>query len=225
LKVEVVGLDRRRRHSLERNMFVQTLPFTVSLVRTDAKLNGAVALRKVSFNRHYSNIVGHDSNSFGEAERKDVQAGTVLLIATSKIDGSVVGSLRIETNLLRPFSLEHEVSLPDGLKGRPLALVTRFSVVNGREGIGVFLGLGKAMYLYCLAKQIQVVLMFTAFDSLQRLYLKFGFRPIDQKTGKFQLNEYPNLALSGFYCDLSHLRTRMQAQSRYRDIWVCDQHS
>jgi hypothetical protein len=210
MKIESLGLERRRRHSPERDQYVQYLPFKVSVLRTDARLEEAIELRKDAYDRHYSNVAGIESVHFGEIETRDVQTGNVILLATSKATGELVGSVRVETNNHRPLAVEHQVDLPVDLKGRPLAVVSRFSVVNGKEGLGVFSALGKAMYLFCVAKQIHVVLLYIAIDSLERFYPRFGFERVGSRDSKIQFEEYPGMQFSAYVWRLTTLHEKMR---------------
>jgi hypothetical protein len=213
MKIDKLEFERRRPHLPERAVYEQCLDFKVSLLRTDLNLDEVVRLRKSAFDRHYSRVAGHKSNEFGLPERKDTQAGSVLLLARAKADESLLGSLRIESNIERPLSAEHEIDLPASIKGRPIAVVTRFSVVNGHRGIGVFSALSKALYLYCVAKQICAVVLFTAIPALERFYADRGFSPLAAGGREYVLKEYPGMSFSAYVCVLDELRSVLSVKS------------
>ena len=44
-------------------------------------------------------------------ENADSEQGVVVLLAESKIDGSPIGTMRIQTNIYKPLALEQSVTL------------------------------------------------------------------------------------------------------------------
>jgi len=73
-----------------------------------------------------------------------------VLLAESKLDGEAVGTLRIQTNLFRPLSVESAVALPRRFAGCRLAEATRLGVQQGRIGYMVRIALFKAFYMQCV---------------------------------------------------------------------------
>lgn len=82
-------------------------------------------------------------------EPADNEDGVVVLLAESKLDGSPLGTMRIQTNQFKPLCLEQSIVLPDWLKARRLAEATRLGVTNEKGGRLVTTVLFKAFYLYC----------------------------------------------------------------------------
>ena len=79
-------MKRRERHFL---------PFTVKLVTSKDDLARAIAVRAAAFERHNAPALEKVRNGEEDDERDDV----VLLVARSKLDGGVVGTMRIDPNL------------------------------------------------------------------------------------------------------------------------------
>lgn len=123
----------------------ELLPFTVRLVRNEDDLNKAVQIRHAAYARHLPDF----AETLKTAETDDAENGVVVLLAESKLDGSPLGTMRIQTNQYKPLCLEQSITLPEWLKARPLAEATRLGVTNEKGGRLVTTVLFKAFYLYC----------------------------------------------------------------------------
>jgi hypothetical protein len=206
MKIDKLEFDRRRPQAIERAAFLEKLDFRIKLLRNDQRLEDAIRVRHDVFNRHHADVEGGELETFNQIERKDIQAGCVLLVAESKLDNSILGSVRIETNTNRPLSIEHEVPLPESIRGRHLAILSRMSVVGGLSGKNVFFALSKAIYLYCLAKQINSALLCCPVDSLSRMYSRFGWTHLYGVSERYKLNENPKLTFSILHWHIELLR-------------------
>jgi hypothetical protein len=127
-------------------MAEERLPFTVRLVRDEADLAKAVHIRHAAYARHVPTFA--DTLRFPEAS--DFEDGIAVLLAESKLDGSPLGTMRIQTNQFGPLSLEHSLTLPEELQGQSLAEATRLGVTGAGAGRLVKTVLFKAFYLYCV---------------------------------------------------------------------------
>lgn len=128
-----------------REMAEERLPFSVRLVRNEEDLAKAVEIRHSAYARHVP--VFADTLRFPEPS--DFEDGIAVLLAESKLDGSPLGTMRIQTNQYSSLSLEHSLTLPDWLQGRSLAEATRLGVTGDRVGRLVKTVLFKAFFLYC----------------------------------------------------------------------------
>ncbi len=143
----------------------ERLPFTVSVVRSDEQLLKAVDIRQAAYGRHVPAL----ARKLREPEPEDRDAGAVILLAESKMDGSPLGTMRIQTNRRRPLALERSVTLPPWLRPSVLAEATRLGVAEGRAGHLVKMVLCKAFYLYSLACGIEWMVI-TARSPVDRQY-------------------------------------------------------
>jgi hypothetical protein len=125
-------------------MPTERLPFTIRRVETEDSLKKAVAVRHAAYARH----VPEFARSLAVPEDCDYADDTVVLLAESKLDGSALGTARIQTNSHGPLHLEESVALPAWLQGRRLAEVTRLGVAEGRIGHVVKVALMKAFFQY-----------------------------------------------------------------------------
>ncbi len=91
------------------------LSFTVKIVHTEDELRRAVQVRYEAYARHGHPLAEH----LKEPESGDRDRGTVVLLARAKIDGAPLGTMRIQTNVFRPLTIEQSVDLPAALQVAP----------------------------------------------------------------------------------------------------------
>lgn len=147
-----------------------SLPFTVRIVRTDEQLVRAVRIRAEAYMRHVPTL----GEILELPEDVDRDPNSIVFLAEAKSDGEPLGTIRIQTNFSGPIPLETSIKLPDKFKGRPLAGVSRLAVKAGPRGRLVKLALFKALHRYCLAKQVEWILI-GARAPLDQTYLDLGF--------------------------------------------------
>ena len=149
----------------------ESMPFTIRIVGSEAEMAKAVQVRYAAYARHVPTFAGQ----LRSAEEYDYEPGSVVLLAESKLDGSPLGTMRIQTNRDRKLALEGSVALPDWLKGKSLAEATRLGVSEGRMGRVVKAMLFKAYFFYCLATNVDWMVI-CARSPLDRQYdaLLFG---------------------------------------------------
>ena len=129
----------------------ERLPFTVRRVGDHDAMRKAVQIRQAAYARH----VPEFARSLALPEACDFADDTIVLLAESKLDGSPLGSVRIQTNAVRALGVEESIVLPEWLQGRRLAEVTRLGVGEGRIGRLVKIALMKAMYEFWIENDIE----------------------------------------------------------------------
>jgi hypothetical protein len=149
------------------------LPFTVRIVRTEAHLSKAVEIRAETYGRHHPDL----AERLKQPEPADRAPFSLVLLAESKEGGDALGTMRIETNATTPLAIE--AVLPEGSEylGRTIAYVTRLGVYRGADAQLVKLALFKALHRYCLACQIDWIVV-GARAPMDRQYVKLGFTDI-----------------------------------------------
>ena len=157
----------------EQAMAVERLPFTIRRVRNDADLQKAVHIRHAAYARHLPDF----AQTLALPEACDYERDVVVLLAESKLDGSAIGTARIQTNLHQPLSVEESVALPAWLQGRRLVEVTRLGVDVGRVGRLVKLALFKAFFEYCEKNRIEWAVV-TGRPPIDQQYEKLLFKDI-----------------------------------------------
>lgn len=123
----------------------ERLPFSVRVVRGEGDLRKAVAIRHAAYARHVPDL----AERLREPEDLDREDGVAVLLAESKLDGTPLGSARIQTNRFRALSVEQSVALPEHMAHLALAEVTRLGIVGGSIGRLVKVVLIKAAFQYC----------------------------------------------------------------------------
>lgn len=146
------------------------LPFRVRIARTEEQLQKAVEIRAEAYARHLPTL----GEALRTRERVDLTPDCLVFLAESKLDDLPVGTMRIQTNFHAPLPMEASVELPTKYRDRPLAVVSRLAVKAGVRGKMVKLALFKAMHRYCIAKQVEWVLI-GARPPLDEAYLELDF--------------------------------------------------
>ncbi len=167
---------------------VERLPFTIRRVSTEADMLKAVKVRHAAYARH----VPAFAQTLTVPEEADYDSDVVVLLAESKLDGSPLGSTRIQTNLLQPLHLEESVALPLWLQTRRLAEVTRLGVGEGRVGHLVKTALIKACFSYCEENGIEYAVV-TGRAPIDRQYEQLLFTDVFANKAFIPLRHVGNL--------------------------------
>lgn len=151
----------------------ERLPFSVRIVCGEEDLDKAVSIRHAAYGRHIPEVAA----LLEKAEVSDHEPGSVVLLALSKLDGSPLGTMRIQTNRYRKLALEQSVELPSWLQGKSQAEATRLGVIGNRAGRLVKTALFKAYYLYCVQEEIEWMTI-AARSPLDRQYEALLFQDV-----------------------------------------------
>jgi hypothetical protein len=150
-----------------------SLPFRITLARTEEQLAKAVALRASTFGRRSLQL----ATVLGKPDETDYSPNSVVLIAESKENQDCLGTLRIVSNLSTPLEFESHPQFPAALAGRRIAQAERLGVVPGKVGTLAKLTLFKALHRYCLALQIDWIFV-QATPPRDRDYRLLGFKQV-----------------------------------------------
>jgi hypothetical protein len=170
------------------DMPTERLPFTVRRVESEDSLRKAVGIRHAAYARH----VPEFARSLAVPEACDYADDTVVLLAESKLDGSALGTARIQTNCHGPLHLEESVALPDWLQGRRLAEVTRLGIEEGRIGRVVKIALIKACFAYCEQNGIEYAVV-TGRTPIDRQYEQLLFDDVFEDKAPVPLRHVGNI--------------------------------
>lgn len=166
----------------------ERLPFTVRLAQDESALQKAVWIRHAAYARH----VPAFARTLEQAEALDMEEGVAVLLAESKLDGTPIGTMRIQTNRFRPLTLEQSVELPDWLHGRTLAEATRLGVTEERVGRVAKTVLFKAFYQYCLQNGIDYMVI-AGRAPIDRQYDRLLFEDVYPGMGYIPLQHANNM--------------------------------
>jgi hypothetical protein len=150
----------------------EALPFRVAIVDSEADLLRVQRLREATYGRHLPKLAAH----FGEPDPVDRWPDVTIFYVEDKLSGRMVGSARLQCNRNQPLQIERSSVLPDQLRGRLLAEITRLTVIAAYPH-PVKLALVKAIHLYCIALQIGGIVCASR-SSLMRQYLNLGFEDL-----------------------------------------------
>ena len=166
----------------------ERLPFTVRLVRTEHELAKAVAIRHAAYARHLPEF----AEQLRQPELSDFSDDCAVLLAESRLDGSPLGTIRIQTNRRDPLPLEQSVDLPDWLRQSNAAEAARLGVAEGMAGHLVKTMLFKAFYLYCLDSGIDWMVI-AGRSPIDRQYQRLLFQDVFPGQGYVPLRHVSNL--------------------------------
>ncbi len=151
-------------------MEARSLPFTILVAISEQDLIDLVSLRSQTYSRH--NAPGAGRLKF--FEEQDRGADAVLLLARSKLDGTAVGSVRVQTRVSRPLMVESAMQLPDEVaRANPVELM-RGSIRNGTAGRMVSASLAKASFLLCRQFDFSHVIV-TCREPVNLMYRAYQF--------------------------------------------------
>jgi hypothetical protein len=150
----------------------QTLPFTVTVLKTAAQLDAVVAHRARGYGRRSAAL----GSALALPEPADARShGREILVAQSKLDGAVIGSMRLHVNYREPTNVEKAASdLPASMAGSRIMDSSRFCCAAGHVCRGA---LFKAGLLYARRHKVDHFLLATL-ESIEPLYASVGFAPL-----------------------------------------------
>lgn len=149
------------------------LPFRIRPAFDEDTIRRAAALRQEAYGRHLPQF----SSSLNEPEPEDTAAGCALFVAESRLDDSILGSVRIHTNFFAPLPLEKSLALPPELAKARVAEGVRLSVARDRPGNMVKALLCKAYYMFCVQEGLEHF-MLVGRAPLDRQYEGMGFSDV-----------------------------------------------
>jgi hypothetical protein len=181
----------------------ERLAFSVRIVRNQKDLAKAVVIRHAAYARHMPEF----AEKLRVPETLDSEPGVVVLLAESKLDGTPLGTLRIQSNAHMALKVEQSVTLPRWLRDRPLVEVSRLGIVGGATGRMVETVLIKAAFQYCEQDGIDWAIV-AARAPLDRQYDQLMFEDLYPEQGFIPMrhgNNIPHRVL-GFEIDSGHQR-------------------
>ena len=167
---------------------VERLPFTIKRVETAEDMRKAVQVRHAAYARHVPLFAA----TLVAPETCDYDDNSIVLLAESKLDGSPLGSTRIQTNLGGPLHIEDSIQLPPWLRGARLAEVTRLGIDESRVGRIVKIALIKACFDYCEGLGIEHAVV-TGRAPIDRQYEQLMFRDVFEDKAYVPLHHVGNI--------------------------------
>ncbi|TSE29845.1 hypothetical protein Tther_01256 [Tepidimonas thermarum] len=207
----------RRDGAMERR--VEWLPFTVRVAHGPQDWQKAAAIRHAAYSRHLPPSV---TEALRQPEPMDQAPGVAVLLAESKVDGSLLGTLRVQTNAHQPLALEQSFALPDWMAGARCAEVTRLAMAQMEHSRVVKTVMLKAAFYWCQQQGVRFVLV-TARAPLDRQYARLMFRDVYPELGFVPLPHVFNLPHRVMYNDIATARDDGAEHPLY-DFWFNTDH-
>lgn len=151
----------------------ERLPFRVKIA-TANELTAVARLRAMAYGRHLPAL----ARNLLEPEAADFEPGNEVFVAVSKLDGSMLGTIRTHSNLFRPLPLEASMDLPGHMHGLRLVEATRLSVLGNLQASLVRNALFKVFFRYCLSQNVDWMLA-AGRRPVDRLYDSMLWRDVD----------------------------------------------
>lgn len=182
-------------------------PFSLRIARTQADLAKVIEIRHSAYARHLPEPM---CAAFRRPEASDTAPGCYLLLAESKLDGSPLGTMRIQTNAAAPLMLQSAIELPAWMQGKRLAEATRLGVTNAMTGRLVKAALFKAFYALCLDRDVDFMVI-AARSPVDRQYVRLLFQDVYPGMGGIPLSYAFNLPHRVLYLDVKRVREQWEA--------------
>jgi hypothetical protein len=146
------------------------LGFTLQLVSSSEDLLDACAVRAQAYGHHLPEM----GRRLAEPDELDFAPGTSVFLCRAKADGRATGTMRIQSNTCGPLLMESSLSLPPWLNSASRAEITRLAVRVGSDPL-TRLSLWKASYQFCVANQLNWMVVGARNEALIRNYRRLGF--------------------------------------------------
>lgn len=182
------------------NLSTENLPFVVRIA-SERDMGKIAALRAATYGKHLPELAG----KLRQPEPCDYELGCEVIVAASKMDGSLLGTLRTHTNILKPLPLQASIRLPDSFQGMRMVEATRLCVISHSNSSLVRSALFKALFQYCHAQKVDLI-MATGRRPIDRIYDALLFSDVAD-AGKF----YPMAHVNGIPHRVMCLRSAAQS--------------
>lgn len=146
------------------------LGFTLQLVSSSEDLLDACSVRAQAYGHHLPEM----GQRLSEPDELDFAPGTSVFLCRAKADGRATGTMRIQSNTFGPLLMESSLSLPPWLSGASRAEITRLAVRVGADPL-TRLSLWKASFQFCVANQLNWMVVGARNEALIRNYRRLGF--------------------------------------------------
>lgn len=161
--------------STHANPVVQTeesLPFLVEIASPE-QLQEVADLRAETYGKHLPAL----GATLSRPEAADTTLGCEVFVARSKLDGSLLGTLRTHSNAFVALPLQASLDLPERFNGTRMVETTRLCVKSNLGASTVRTALFKALHQYCLNQNVQWMLA-AARRSVDRIHDGLLFKDV-----------------------------------------------
>jgi hypothetical protein len=150
----------------------QLLPFWIAKAETNRELEMASKARYIAYGRHIPQL----GEKLAFPDEDDHDEDFAVFLAYSKLDGSCIGTIRVQVAVQHSLRLEDSFILPSALRNGRVAEISRLAIPSRSNGLALRLMLIKAAYWYSRAKLVD------------RCFLCARF-PVDRQYRRFDLDD------------------------------------
>ncbi len=158
--------------------FSEALPFVVEMAR-EGDLKDVAALRSTSYGKHIPAL----GVILQTPEECDYELGCEVIVARSKLDGSLLGTMRFHTNAFKPLPMQTSLRLPERYSNTRMVEATRLCVKGSPNASLVRSALFKALFQYCVSQNVDWM-MAAGRRPVDRIYDALLFSDVGE-SGKF----------------------------------------
>lgn len=167
----------------------ETLPFEILQAEGFLELSCTARLRKLAYQRH---LPAFSDTLSDRMDPMDTQPGFAVLNAYSKLDKTLLASVRIQVSDREPLVLEQSFALPRALKKGRSAEISRLVIQAKGESLMLRLMLIKACYWYCRFQGVGNA-FFCARHPVDRQYRRFELQDVLPHQGTVDMAHIGNI--------------------------------
>ncbi len=159
--------------SLPERIATELLPFRIEIAHTEDDFQRVRRARAIAYGKHLPEF----GSSMMNPDADDHSTDCTVLLVTSKLDGSCLGTVRIQTTDTAPLRLEDSFQLPKALKHGKVAEISRLAIPSRANSLALRLMLIKAAYWYCRFHQVARI-FFCVRYPVDRQYKRFDLEDV-----------------------------------------------
>lgn len=176
-------------HVVRSELATESLPFEIFKAEGFLELSSTARLRKLAYQRH---LPAFSETLSDQMDPTDVQPGFAVLNAYSKLDKTLLASVRIQVSDSEPLILERSFVLPRALKKGRSAEISRLVIQAKGESLILRLMLIKACYWYCRFQGVANAFL-CARQPVDRQYRRFELQDVLPNQGTVEMAHIGNI--------------------------------
>ncbi|MDH4394789.1 MAG: hypothetical protein QE278_03830 [Limnobacter sp.] len=165
------------------------LPFEILLAEGIEDLSSTAKLRKLAYQRHLPDF---SSTLSDDLDPTDTHPSMAVLNAYSKLDKTLLASVRIQVSHSEPLILEQSFALPQALRKGRIAEISRLVIQAKGESLMLRLMLIKACYWYCRFQAVDNAFL-CARHPVDRQYRRFELKDVLPNQGTVEMAHIGNI--------------------------------
>jgi hypothetical protein len=156
----------------------ENLPFVVRMAK-QSELRDVAAFRAASYGKHLPEV----ARGLIDPEGCDYDLGCEVIVVRSKLDDSLLGTMRMHTNVFKPLPLQASIHLGERFRQKRMVETTRLCIKGSPNASLVRTAMFKAQFHYCLENGIDWM-MAAGRRPVDRIYESLLFSDVSEP-GRF----------------------------------------